>query len=234
MPAHALNLNFKDDAVERVRENRRRFLAAAGQDWPIITAKQTHSTAVRVFRDRADDAGKEPEADVVVTAETEVFAGVKTADCLSILIADPGHNAVAAVHAGWRGTALGVAAEAVRALERLFGTDPATCLAALGPAACGACYEVGDDVAAEFRRVDLGSGTILKTGPTAGKFLLDVPEANRVSLFRLGFAPERVFSAPYCTMHQNDLFFSHRRESPAGAPVGRLLSIIGVAKGKST
>ena len=127
------------------------------------------------------------------------------ADCYPIVLYDPVQRAVALVHAGWRGTAAGITPAAVSAMRREYGTRPGDLKVGLGPGICGECYEVGDDVAAQF------DAAVVRPGPRAGAALLDLAEANRRQLVEAGVRVERIFSASRCTKESPDLP-SHRRE----------------------
>lgn len=226
--AGGLNLSYKDDDRSAVDENRRRFLSAIGRPGDrIVTVPQIHSSRwISVDQDWPDRAFR-PEADAVLTSKRGLLAAVKTADCVPVLVADSRSGAVAAVHAGWRGTLSRILIRSVRALAELHGARPRDMVAAIGPAACGRCYEVGDDVVSVFR--DLFADTEPFLTPTkGGKALFDGAEANRRQLLSAGLAPENIHVMGACTIHENDRFFSYRREADGGRrPVGRLLSVVG-------
>ena len=229
-PSGALNLAyFKGDDKACVAENRRRFLEAI--DAPaatVMTARQTHS-ADRCLVETIEQArGPQPDCDAMTTRLTGVLLAIQTADCLPVLIADPRSGAIAAIHAGWRGTAGRITERAVADLMLIHGVNPRDCLAALGPSACVECYEVGDDVIGRYKK-EFGYWRKLFTNfKEDGKAHLDVRAANVQQLKFCGFVQERIHVADYCTMHQNDLFFSYRREGKLQASgTGRLLSVIG-------
>jgi YfiH family protein len=229
-PSEALNLGFfKDDKRENVSENRRRFLQAIGVvESTIVTARQTHSTDRCEIKTMKQARGPAGDCDALTTRLRGVLLGVQTADCLPILIADPKSGAIAAVHAGWRGTAGRITERTVADLMQKLGASPRTCIAALGPTACSECYEVGADVIGRYKK-EFGYWRKLFTNfKEQGKAHLDVRAANVQQLGFCGFTEDRIHVAPYCTMHQTDLFFSYRRESRGGsAAVGRLLSAVG-------
>lgn len=123
------------------------------------TLKQIHSTRVLVA-DRPE--GCVGEGDALLTGEPGVTVSIRTADCLPILVVDIHHRVVAAVHAGWRGTAGGVVVETLRRMRQEFGTQPEDVIAAIGPGIGECCYEVGEEVARQFglthaRRIDLAA-----------------------------------------------------------------------------
>jgi YfiH family protein len=232
LPEQALNLtNFKGDSRDNVAENRRRFLKAiGGEGLALITARQTHSNE-RCFIESAKAFElATPECDAMTARARNMLLAIQTADCLPVLIGDPKTGQMAAIHAGWRGTASRITERTVADLMRQ-GVNPRTCLAALGPTACAECYEIGEDVIARYKKEFGYWKNLLVNFHEGGKAYLDIRAANVQQLAFCGFDEEQIFTAPYCTMHQNELFFSYRKES-GGEPlkVGRLLSVIGKLK----
>lgn len=232
LPEAALNLtNFKGDKPENVAENRRRFLKAIGADGlPLVTARQTHSLE-RCFIESAKQAqAATPDCDAMTSRARNLLLAIQTADCLPVLIADTRSGVVAAIHAGWRGTAGRITERTVADLMRL-GVNPKDCLAAIGPTACGECYEVGEEVIERYKKEFRYWKQLLVSFKADGKAHLDIRAANVQQLAYCGFDEEQIFVAPYCSMHQNELFFSYRKEA-GGEPlkVGRLLSVIGKLK----
>jgi polyphenol oxidase len=233
LPANALNLtNFKGDTPANVAENRHRFLKAIGAEgMPLITARQTHSTE-RCFIESAKQAEeKTPDCDALMTRAKGLLLAIQTADCLPILIADTQTGAMAAIHAGWRGTLGRITERTVADLMRQ-GVNTTNCLAAIGPTACGECYEVGEEVIERYKKEFRYWKQLLVNFKEGGKAHLDIRAANLQQLAYCGFDEEQIFVAPYCTMHDNERFFSYRKEA-GGEPlkVGRLLSVIGRTKG---
>jgi len=219
-PIGALNLSYLGDDAANVEENRRRFLrAAALPSYPLVTVRQTHSTLVV---EASAKTAPETEGDALFSRDPGVYVGVKTADCVPILLADPKTGATAAVHAGWKGAADNILAKAVSALARA-GARPADLVAAVGPAACGLCFEVGNEIADRFKAI--GAGAALT--PTGERALLDIPAVCALQLQAAGVPADRIHQSALCTMHEEGLFFSHRREAKDGKSVGRLLSVIG-------
>jgi YfiH family protein len=207
-PFDSLNLGGAvGDDPARVAENWRRLEARTGLRFARV--RQVHGTRAVLA-----DAPCEPceEADAVVTAAAGVAACVSVADCVPVLLADPGSGGVAAVHAGWRGTLAGAAAEGVLALRRELGAPAARLLAVVGPSIGPCCYEVSEDVAAPFR-ARLGSDVVREAPSGAGGGPhLDLWAANARVLDRAGVAPERVHVMGACTSCGRDRFYSHRRD----------------------
>jgi len=229
LPLNALSLAyFKGDQEDNVAENRRRFVGAIGANQAqIITARQTHSTDRVTVESQTQVQGPQPECDAMITRMKDVLLAIQTADCLPVLIGDTKTGAMAAIHAGWRGTAGRITERTVADLMTAHGVNPRDCLAALGPAACAECYEVGADVIDRYMREFGYWRKLLVNFKENGKAHLDIRAANVQQLSFCGFDEDCIYVADYCTMHQNELFFSYRREGkgqPSG--VGRSLSVI--------
>lgn len=209
--------------AETLRRRERFGLAAGLSDRPLLATRQVHGRRVVT----AEEAAEGPlEADGIAARcgrRTPGFPAVRTADCVPILLADRSGRAVAAAHAGWRGTAAGIAGEAVRAMARL-GVEPSRLLAALGPAIGGCCYEVDEAVARAVEAPSGGAAESLSRRVAGRRPSLDLRQANRRQLERAGLPPDSIHVAPWCTRCDRELFFSYRRE---GAAAGRMLSGIG-------
>ncbi|NJN87431.1 MAG: peptidoglycan editing factor PgeF [Leptolyngbyaceae cyanobacterium SL_7_1] len=168
-----------------------------------------------------------PEADGLVSDTSQQAVWVCTADCVPALIADSQTGQVAAVHAGWRGTAQGILPKTIERLQQ-HGSQLADLRIALGPAIAGEVYQVSTTVAAEVGATvvkesddleavlavlrDLPDSPLLPD-PTVGRVRLDVRRINQLQLLQLGIQPDQIAIAPYCTYQHADLFFSYRRES---------------------
>ena len=173
----------------------------------LATVKQVHSAACVAAEGRPGVLG---EADALLEDRPGAMVAVKTADCIPVLLADERNRAVAAVHAGWRGTAAQIVQRAVDAMEARYGTVPADLHAAIGPGIGKCCYEVGPEVAAQFG--------------LEGRAHLDLAEQNRRQLANIGIPIERVYVCGHCTMCGAE-FHSFRRDQEAA---GRMYSFIGV------
>jgi YfiH family protein len=233
LPVDVLHLGMteadREDARVLIGENRRRFLASlALDDWTLQTASQVHSATVKVITCRAPAGEGLPTADALVTQLPRVALGIQAADCLSLLIADPIGGAVAAVHAGWRGTVGKIVARTLETMQQSCGTDPADVLVALGPAIGPCCFEVGNEVIEQFETINPRTRTHLLSAPRAdGKAHLDLNLANCHQLIEAGVPSPQIYDCKYCTVCHNDLFFSYRAERGKERPVGRHLAIIG-------
>ncbi len=226
-PDGDLNLaGFNEDSAENIYENRRRFLAVFDGEYRLAMVWQVHGNDIKLIRTADDIGDSEENADAVISDVKGVLAGAKTADCVPVLIGDPKTGAYAAVHAGWRGTAKSIVKKAVERMVTEYGCDPAGMTAAIGPAACGLNYEIGQDVIDDFAANFEQAGKYF--APTReGHALVDLHLANRDQLVAIGLKNENIFTAPYCTMERTDLFFSYRVEKKKNGKTGRLLSVIG-------
>jgi YfiH family protein len=222
-----LNLaGFDEDEAANIYENRRRFLAVFRGERRLATVWQVHGDTIKTVRTVEDIGKSEDRADALISNLSGILVGAKTADCVPVLIGDPKTGAFAAVHAGWRGTVRSIVRKAVEQMATTFGTDANDIVAAIGPAACGRNYEVGQDVidefSANFPEIDR------YFAPTReGHALVDLHRANRDQLSNAGVSDHRIFTAPYCTMERPDLFFSYRLEKKTFGKTGRLLSVVG-------
>ncbi len=239
-----LNLGFTEwDSRENVLENRHRFQAALGaSDLKLISLKQIHSDVVHLF----DSAPSEIcQGDASATNRPGLLLSLQTADCLPILLVDPKRRAIAAVHAGWRGTLQCIIVKAIGKMQMQFKTRPADLLAAIGPSIGGCCYEVGTEVATQFLSQFADAPEYFdefRTGdepnpiqwlnrmppghqPPPKNVLLDLRKANRSQLLGAGLRAPNIFVSDLCTACRRDLLFSYRKEGPQS---GRLLSVIGI------
>jgi YfiH family protein len=173
----------------------------------MASLKQIHSNLSL----SADSPGCVGEGDALVTRTQGVAVSVRTADCFPILLADPATRAVAAVHAGWRGTAAGVVRTSLDRMRNEFGTDPRNVFAAIGPGIGACCYEVGAEVASQFGIKDAGN--------------LDLAVENKNQLIAAGLQPDRIERVGGCTFCQPAQFFSWRRDRDRA---GRMISFIRV------
>ena len=239
-----LNLGFAQwDTKENVLENRRRFQSALAADGLTLCGlSQIHSDVIHVF----DALPNAPcRGDASTTNRVGLLLAVQTADCVPILLVDVRNRAVAAVHAGWRGTLQRIITKAMGKMQMQFGTRPIDLIAAIGPSIGGCCYEVGTEVASEFRSQFPNASEWfdeLRTGdepnplqwlnmkppghqPPPKNSLFDLRKANRAQLLEAGVPEGNIFVNDLCTACRRDLFFSYRKEA---GTTGRLLSVIGI------
>ena len=222
----SLNLGIhRGDDPANVYENYRRLGAAVGfTPEQTVFTRQTHTD--KVERVGAADRGVglfrevEPERDGIYTDEPGVALVCFSADCTPILLHDPVHHAVAAVHAGWRGTALGIAMRCVEAMTRDLGTDPADLQAAIGPCIGPCCFETDRNVP-EAMLATLGDEAGRYIRPAGEKFFPDLKGLNALWLRRAGVRSIDVCCD--CTRCQPDRFWSHRL---TGQARGSLAAVI--------
>ena len=222
-----LNLaGFDEDDAENIYENRRRFLTAFDGDYRLATVWQVHGDTIKTVRTVDDIGNSEDRADGLISDLSGILVGAKTADCVPVLLGDPKTGAFAAVHAGWRGTVRSIVRKAVEQMNATFGTNASDIIAAIGPAACGRNYEVGQDVIGEFGENFAGSDKYF-TATRDGHALVDLHLANRDQLNAIGVDDANIYTSPFCTMERPDIFFSYRLEKKTFGKTGRLLSVIG-------
>ena len=219
-----LNLGFTAaDVPGNVRENRLLFVEAVtgSRETPLVTVRQIHS-GVSVVAPGGGQATP-AEADGLMTAEPGILLGIQTADCIPVLVADPVRRAVAAFHAGWRGTVAGIVESGVAQMRSEFGSNPGDLIAAIGPGIGPCCYSVGDEVLREFK-ARFGYADNLFQNDESG-LRLNLIEANRRQLLSAGLHPYAISVAGGCTGCQSDWLYSHRM---SGGHAGRLMSVIGL------
>jgi len=184
----------------------------------IITARQVHETSVLI----ADQPGVTGQADIIITDQPGLLLGIRTADCVPLLLWESGTTVAAAVHAGWRGTAARVAEIGVNALMKTYGAKPARICGAVGPSIGPCCYEVGPEVVDAMEKSYAPPLPIRHT--EGDRFLIDLKALNRRALLAAGLPAEQIHLIKQCTHCNPDRFHSYRRD---GAEAGRQLSFIG-------
>ena len=204
--------HHRGDREEAVEENYRRLSSLL--DFPLqklVPAHQTHSTLVRAVTDRDAGLGTDhrlyPQCDGLITATRGLALMVFTADCTPILLHDPVTGAVGAVHAGWRGTAGGIAAEAVRGMVRHYGCRPENIRAAIGPNIDRCCFQTDSDVP-EAMLAALGDAALPHIRQVGQKYYVNLKALNEVFLRREGV--KNITVSTECTACRPDRFWSHR------------------------
>jgi YfiH family protein len=168
--------------------------------------------------DAAGVRDREQEGDALITDKAGLSIGVRTADCVPLLMLDGNKRAIAAVHAGWRGTAAEIAKRAVEQFASAFGSAPADLFAAVGPCIRECCYEVGEEVALQFSKQFPEWGEEDRANRN-----LDLVQANRRQLIAVGVPAHQIFDSGLCTACISTQFFSYRREPDNP---GRMVSAI--------
>lgn len=229
----SLNLAFgRGDDRDTVLRNL--ALCAEAKDFSaedVISCPQIHSTEILTVNESHRGLGYFRESDVscdgYITDKNRIVLGVKTADCVPILMSakkDGKVVAVAAVHAGWRGSVNGIAPKAAEKLMALAGVSPNAVFIAIGPSASSCCYEVGEEVYAEasenFGAVRADKYFYAKSN---GKYMVDLKGFNASLLYSLGIPYENMDISEMCTICEERYFYSHRRD---GDDRGTHLNII--------
>ena len=182
-----------------------------------FTVTQIHGADILLLDDSEGEMIPRGEVccDGIITNRRGLALGIRTADCVPLLLVDPVKRVVGAIHAGWRGTAREIAALAVRLFVRSFSSDPSGMYAMIGPSIGPCCYEVDRPVFQAMRR-HRWSESVLTAGRNRGVWMLDLGKANRLQLIGAGVPDENIASIPLCTACRKDLFFSYRAEGNTG------------------
>ena len=220
-----MNFSFdRGDDPEHVRENYRRMAAALGVSYDSLTvAKQTHTTNIREITMAERGAGVRfprpyDNVDGIMTNVPGITLVTYHADCLPLYLYDPAHQAVALLHAGWRGTVDRIALCGLEKMQEAYGTRPSDVIAGIGPGISAACYETSEAVriqfAATFPERDIEK---IFTAPHTGEdgarhWQLDLALANRLLLEHAGV--QDIFDSGVCTYRNAKRLFSHRAQGP--------------------
>jgi YfiH family protein len=246
-----LNLGFTAaDSRETVVRNRRLLTEAITGDpaTPLVTLRQIHSKVV-VLAGVTDTQHEHPcKADGLMTDEPGLLLAIQTADCIPVLVADRKRRAVAAFHAGWRGTVKRIVESGVGRMRLQFGSRPEDLIAAIGPGIGPCCYAVGEDALSEFESQFAYARELFREvydadpvrakypmlfmtqrapghSPIGSNLHLNLIEANRRQLLAAGLKPRAIQTVGGCTSCQRELFFSHRASQ---GHAGRMMSVIGI------
>jgi hypothetical protein len=239
-----LNLAFMDwDEHKSVIENRKRFQSAiAAKDFSLIALKQIHSDVIHHV------SGVPAEllhGDVSMTNIPNLLLAAQTADCVPILIVDPKKRAVAAIHAGWRGTLARIVEKSVGRMIHEYGSKSSDLMAAIGPAIGQCCYEVGVELVTKFTAQFADAAEYFdepRTGdepnpiqwlnmkppghqPPPKNVHLDLRKAGVSQLKSAGVRAANIYVSDLCTACRTDLLFSYRKEGPVS---GRLMAVVGI------
>jgi YfiH family protein len=221
-PYNSLNLGAGGgDDPKLVARNRDLLAGSLGLDLSRIkTVNQVHGSSIYEVGDPG--SGRPLRGyDAMITSAKGVAIGVLTADCVPILMYDPGSSSVASVHAGWAGTVKGIAGRTVTRMGEVYGTKPSDLLVAIGPSIGPCCYEVDEKVIGPLK--DAQSGWSEMAAPARkGRWMLDLWETNRRIMIDAGVRPENVTVMSLCTACNQDKFFSHRK---SGGKAGRMMAI---------
>jgi len=218
------NMSLCYGDTSKALADRKKFLGDLSIDYSaLVGAQQTHSKNVRYIAEA--DKGKGALAYDNAIADTDVFItdkpgiplSVFTADCLSVFLYDPVKTVIAMVHAGWRGTQKNISAAAVESMQTKFNSNPNDLIAYFGPCIRSCCFEVEEDFKKYFP-----DKVIIRDK----RLFLDIPAINSEQLIRAGVKQANISDCAFCTICQNDRFFSFRKEADKA---GRLISVIMLA-----
>ena len=252
-----LNLGFTAADDRTLVERNRRLLAEAvtGEArTPIVPVRQFHSNLV--VRATSEDSGRSQthKGDGLMTNQPGFLLAIQTADCIPVLVADRKRRAVAAFHAGWRGTVKRIVENGVGLMRLAFGSRPSDLIAAIGPGIGACCYAVGDEVFSEFDsqfpyarelfREVYDADPVRKKypmlflnqrapghGSIGPQLHVDLIEANRRQLLAAGLSPRAIEVVGGCTQCHSGLFFSHRGSQ---GHAGRMMAVIGIRGTRAT
>jgi polyphenol oxidase len=250
-PQRELNLGFTaEDDRETVIRNRALLAEAisGSSDMPLATVRQIHSNLVVITGCASSTRSPLPKVDGMMTAESGILLGIQTADCTPVLVADRRRRVVAAIHAGWRGTAKRIVEAGIGRMRLEFRCRPEDLVAAIGPCIGPCCYAVGDEVLSTFESQFSYAGELFyqieEADPVRARYPmmflnqrapghgfesprlhLDLVEANRRQLLAAGLAPGSIRIVGGCTSCHPELFFSHRATR---GRTGRMMSVIGI------
>lgn len=209
----SLNMSFREGDEEfRVLSNWDRLATAFAIPMEqFLVVNQVHGDAIFVIKPHGSyfSSSDELSYDAIVTSRADLAICIKTADCVPVFIMDQVKKVIAVVHAGWKGSALEISAKVIRLMQKQYGSQPINILAAIGPSIGKCCYEV-DQVTADAFRKQNNSELFLQPAKKNGKWMLDLPEANRRQLLETGVLESNIEVAGYCTTCNQDMFFSHR------------------------
>ncbi|MCS6988942.1 MAG: peptidoglycan editing factor PgeF [Chloroherpetonaceae bacterium] len=213
----SLNLGLSSgDSIEAVMKNRQILCEAIGIELSqLALSSQVHGDEVLLV----EKSGNYEGYDALVTNRRGVFLAVSIADCVPILVYDRAHRAIAAVHAGWRGTAKQILSKTMRKMSEAFGTKGEDCYAFIGACIDAQSYEVDADVADHF------SDSFKRYDETRKKFLLDLKAANARQLAQAGVPASQIEISPHCAFRERERFFSFRA---SGGKTGRMFALIGL------
>ena len=225
---------YSGDNPEAVRTNRKLLSDAIGIPTERIFAPfQVHGAEIRSIEPSFLSLPLEEQqlymhgVDALVTDVPEVCIAVSTADCVPVLLYAPDVKAVAAVHAGWKGTVKHIVSNVMDHLNKMFGTQGEDVVACIGPSISLESFEVGDEVYDAFKESGFDMSLISMKKKETGKYHIDLWEANRIELLNLGVPAEQIEVAGICTYIHHDEFFSARR---LGIDSGRTFSGIMIGK----
>lgn len=218
---------YTGDEPAHVAENQHRLHELLTPGTALVIPYQTHGTQVLEVDDcflTTTHDGQQAllqATDALITQHAHVALCISTADCIPLLLYDAAHHAIAAVHAGWRGTVAGIALHTLEKMAQRYGTQGADVHAVIGPGISIGAFEVGHEVYEAFRDAGFPMERIAEWNNPMHKWHIDLPEANRLQLLRFGVPTCQIIQTGLCTYTLHERFFSARR---LGIRSGRILS----------
>ena len=228
------NINeYCGDKPDHIAANRKLLADQIGiSESHIVMAHQVHGVEVRQVTSELLALSSDVRqsmlegVDALMTDVAGVCIGVSTADCIPVLLYDEAHHAVAAIHAGWRGTVARIAQKTVQEMVSAYGTAPEGLKAVIGPGISLDNFEVGDEVYDQFEQAAFDMASIAERHPAVSqplKWHLDLPLYNQQILRQVGVREENIFMADICTYAHSDEYFSARK---LGIASGRIFTAI--------
>lgn len=193
----------------------------------VVTAHQVHGTDIAVITDPETSREELEGYDALITSVKGIAIGVRTADCIPVLLYDSETGTVAAIHSGWKGTLNRISQKTIMKMHDAFGTRPEMLSAVIGPGICRNCFQVGEEVVCYFKENGIDVDPIYswdgpKMSGMKGGHHLDLIEENRLLLVESGVSEANIFVSGLCT-YEDGRFFSARRE---GTGCGRNINSI--------
>ena len=222
------NINrYCGDEQDAIRKNREALCHLLGiTDDHLLMPHQVHQTEIAIIDDDFMHHTIEERrqaldgVDALMTNLKGVCIGVSTADCIPVLLHDPEHRAVCAIHAGWRGTVKRIVEHAIEKMTTVYGTHPRDIVVQIGPGISLDSFEVGDEVYEAFQQEGFPMEQISRRDE---KWHINLPECNRLQLLSTGIPDSQISNSTVCTVKQSDIFFSARR---LGINSGRIFTAI--------
>ena len=224
-----LNRGDKHENVIRNFECIAKILNCTLNDF--VFSDQTHLDHIRLVT--KDDSGNGItrqkdffDTDGMITNEPGIVLTTFYADCVPLYFLDPVNKAIGLTHSGWRGTVKQIGKKTVEAMQNHFGTDPKNLIAGIGPSICETCYEVGSEVAMEFKKLFPYDFQEILRKNDAGNYQLNLWEANRKILLDSGILEENISTTDLCTCCNPDYLFSHRATDGKRGNLGAFLGLL--------
>ena len=222
----SLNMSFREGDEEfRVLQNWDRLATAFAIPMEqFLVVNQVHGDAIFVIKPHGSYFSSRDELnyDAIVTTRANLAICIKTADCVPVSVVDKVKKVIAVVHAGWRGSALGISAKVIELMQNQYRSQPQDILVAIGPSIGRCCYEIDQATADAFRKQN-NHELFLQQGKKKDKWMLDLVEANRRQILEAGVPENNIEVAGYCTTCNQDMFFSHRG---SGGITGRQINFM--------